>query len=107
VVAPFRTTAGLDWRPLDGLRASLQGTYYGPADYFNGAAVDFGRVETKSQFLLDGSIGYRIGPGELFAAASNLLDDEYVNVQNQGFGFDFFYYQAEGRRLTIGYKARF
>lgn len=107
VVAPFRATAGLDWRPISGLSASLQGTYYGAADYFTATEEAFGRVATDAQFLLDGSIGYKVGPGELFAAASNLLDDEYVNVQNQGFGFSFFYYQAEGRRVTLGYKARF
>lgn len=107
IIAPFRVTAGLDWRPLEHLRASLQGTYYGAADYFTPAEASIGRVSTDSQFLLDGSLGYRAGPGELFVAAANLLDDDYVNVQNQGFGFDFFYYQAEGRRVTLGYKARF
>ena len=107
VVAPFRVTGALGWRPLEGLRASLQGTYVGAADYFTPAEESFGRVRTQSQLLVDASLGYRIGPGELFVGASNLLDDDYVNVQNQGFGFDFFYYQAEGRRVTAGYKARF
>lgn len=107
IIAPFRVTGALDWRPLERLRATLQGTYYDAADYFTPGEQSIGRVSTDSQFLLDGSFGYRIGPGELFVAASNLLDDEYVNVQNQGFGFDFFYYQAEGRRVTVGYKARF
>lgn len=107
IVAPFRVTGGLDWRPVPGLRANLQATYYGAADYFTPAEQSIGRVSTDAQFLLDGSLGYRIGRGDLFLAASNLLDDEYVNVQGQGFGFDFFYYQAEGRRVTLGYKARF
>lgn len=107
IVAPFRATAAVDWKPLQGFSASLQGTYYGAADYFTPAEQSIGRVSTDSQLLLDGSLAYRTGRGELFVAASNLLDDEYVNVQNQGFGFDFFYYQAEGRRVTLGYKARF
>lgn len=107
IVAPFRMTGAFDWRPTERLRASLQGTYYGAADYFTATEESAGRVATRSQFLLDGSLGYRIGPGELFVAGSNLLDDDYVNVQNQGFGSGFFYYQAEGRRVTMGYKARF
>lgn len=107
IIAPFRLTGGLDWQPTSRLRASLQGTYYGAADYFTPSEQSIGRVNTDSQFLMDASVGYKVGPGELFVAASNLLDEEYVNVQNQGFGFDFFYYQAEGRRVTLGYKARF
>ena len=107
IVAPFRVTGAMSWRPADRLTLALQGTYYGAADYFTPAEQSIGRVATEAQFLLDGSIGYRVGPGELFVAASNLLDEEYVNAQNQGFGFDFFYYLAEGRRVTAGYKARF
>lgn len=107
IVAPFRVTGAASWRPLDRLTLALQGTYYGAADYFTPAEHSLGRVATDSQFLLDGSIGWRLGAGELFVAAANLLDEEYVNVQNQGFGFDFFYYLAEGRRVTLGYKARF
>jgi outer membrane receptor for ferrienterochelin and colicin len=107
IVAPFRMTAALEWRPMDRLRAGLQATYYGAADYFTAADESVGRVSTDSQFLLDGSAAYRVGPGEMFVAASNLLDDEYINVQNQGFGAGFAYYQAEGRRVTLGYKARF
>lgn len=107
IIAPFRVTGGATWRPTEPLRLTLQGTYYGAADYFTPGEQALGRVATESQFLLDGSIHYALGPGELFAAASNLLDEKYVNVQNQGFGFDFFYYLAEGRRVTVGYKARF
>lgn len=106
-VAPFRMTAAASWRPIDRLRLALQGTYYGAADYYTPGEQALGFVNTEEQFLLDGSVHYRVGPGELFVAASNLLDQEYVNVQNQGFGFDFFYYLAEGRRVTAGYKARF
>ena len=104
-VAPFRVTGAVSWRPLDPLRLALQGTYYGAANYFTPTEQEFGFVNTEEQFLLDGSVHYRIGPGELYLAAANLLDDEYVNVANQGSGF--FYYQAQGRRVTLGYKARF
>lgn len=105
IVVPFRVTGALGWRPVQRLRATLQGTYYGAASYFSPGEEEIGFVNTQEQFLLDGSIGYRIGPGEVFVAGSNLLDDEYVNVANQGSGF--FYYLAQGRRVTVGYKARF
>ena len=104
-IAPLRVTGGLDWRPMEPARLTLQGTYYGAADYFTASEEAFGFVNTEEQFLLDASAHYSVGPGELFVAASNLLDDEYVNVANQGSGF--FYYMAEGRRVTLGYKARF
>lgn len=105
IVAPFRLTAAATYRPVEPLRLSLQGTYYGAADYYTAAEEAAGFVNTQSVFLMDASAHYRLGKGELFVAASNLLDKDYVAVADQGVGF--FYYQAEGRRVTIGYKARF
>ena len=105
IVAPFRLTGSASYRPIEPLRLSLQGTYYGAADYYTAAEEAAGFVNTESVFLMDASIHYQLGKGELFVAASNLLDEEYVSVADQGVGF--FYYQAEGRRVTAGYKARF
>lgn len=105
IVAPFRLTGSASYRPIEPLRLSLQGTYYGAADYYTAAEEAAGFVNTESVFLMDASIHYQLGKGELFVAASNLLDKEYVSVADQGVGF--FYYQAEGRRVTVGYKARF
>ena len=105
IVAPFGLTGSASYRPIEPLRLSLQGTYYGAADYYTAAEEAAGFVNTESVFLMDASIHYQLGKGELFVAASNLLDEEYVSVADQGVGF--FYYQAEGRRVTAGYKARF
>ncbi|GGB89891.1 siderophore receptor [Novosphingobium endophyticum] len=104
-VAPFRLTGSASYRPIEPLSLSLQGTYYGAADYYTAAEQAAGFVNTESTFLMDASIRYQLGKGELFVAASNLLDEKYVSVADQGVGF--FYYQAEGRRVTVGYKARF
>lgn len=105
IVAPFRLTGSAGYRPIEPLRLSLQGTYYGAASYFTAADQALGFVNTDSLFLMDASVGYDVGPAEFFVAASNLLNEEYVSVADQGVGF--FYYQAEGRRVTVGFKGRF
>lgn len=105
VVAPFRATGSVRYRPIEPLRLALQGTYYGAASYFTAADEALGFVATNAVFLMDASAHYDVGPGELFVAASNLLDEEYVAVADQGVGF--FYHRAEGRRVTVGFKGRF
>lgn len=105
-VAPLRITGGAEFRPIEPLRLTLQGTYYGEVDFFSPSEQALGRVNTDAVFLLDASARYALGPGEVYVSAANLLDEEYVNVANQGLG-DFFYHRAEGRRVTLGYRARF
>lgn len=98
-------TGSVSYRPIEPLRVSLQGTYYGAANYYTTAEEALGFVNTDSLFLMDASVHYKLGPGELYLAASNLLDEDYVAVADQGVGF--FYHKAEGRRVTVGYRARF
>mgnify|MGYP003575555581 CR=1 FL=1 len=105
IVAPFRLSGSASYRPIEPPPLPRGGTFSAPADYYPPHEEAPGFVNTESVFLMDASVHYRIGKGELFVAASNLLDKEYVAVADQGVGF--FYYQAEGRRVTIGYKARF
>ena len=104
-VAPLRIVSSAAYRPIEPLSLSLQGAYYGEADFYSPSEQALGFVNTDSVFLLDASAGYRVGPGEVYIAASNLLNDKYVAVADQGVGF--FYYRAEGRRVTLGYRARF
>jgi iron complex outermembrane recepter protein len=105
IVAPFRMTGSASYRPMERLRLSLQGTYYGAANYYTTAEEALGFVNTDSVFLMDASIHYKLAGGEVYLAASNLLDENYVAVADQGVGF--FNYKAEGRRVTVGYRARF
>lgn len=105
-VTPLRVSAAARYRPIERLHLSLQAAYHGAADYYSPSEQSLGFINTDAVFLMDASAGYEIGSGRLYLAASNLLDERYVNVANQGLG-DFFYYRAEGRRLTVGYKARF
>ena len=105
IIAPFRLTGTMGYRPVEPLRLSLQATYSGAANFYTTAEQAAGYFNTRSVFLMDASAHYRLGKGELFVAASNLLDKSYVSVADQGVSF--FYYRAEGRRVTLGYKARF
>lgn len=106
IIAPLRITLGVEARPVDRLSVSLQGTYYGEADFFSPGELALGRIATDDILLFDAAVRYEVGPGQVYLGASNLLDKEYVNVASQASG-SFAYYRAEGRRVTVGYKARF
>lgn len=106
VVAPFRATGSADYRPFEGFGMTLQGTYYGGSDYL----TPDGQIMTDAVFLMDASVRYAVGPGEVYAAASNLFDERYINVSLQPWGSlpgDYFHTLAQGRRVTLGYRARF
>lgn len=105
-IAPFRMTAAIDTRPLEGLSLGLQATYYGEADFFSPGERALGRIATDEVLLVDASARYAIGGGYVFVGASNLLDEDYVNVVGQASGA-FAYYRAEGRRVTLGFRGNF
>ena len=105
-IVPLRLTAAADWRPLDKLTLGLQATYYGGADLFDAAEEAAGNINPEDQFLINVNAMYQAGPGELYAAIANLLDESYVTIAEQA-GGDFSYFLAEGRRVSIGYKVRF
>lgn len=104
-ISPFRVTAYAGVEPMAGLRTRLQATWIGAADYFSPTEQALGRINTDSVFLMDLSAAYEVGPGEVSLGIANLLDRRYVNVALQGGGFA--ESLEEGRRLTLGYKARF
>jgi iron complex outermembrane receptor protein len=106
IVAPLRLTAAVDARPTETLSVSLQATYYGEADFFSPGELSLGRVATDEVLLVDASARYSLGRGYVFVGASNLLDEEYVNVAGQASGA-FAYYRAEGRRVTVGFRGDF
>jgi iron complex outermembrane recepter protein len=108
VVSPFRVTGYVEFEILPMWRNRVQATYFGEADYFTPAELDFGRVNTESAFVVDLMSSYPLGPGTVSLGISNLLNNEYVNVTNQGNGtlFNVFYYREEGRRLSLTYRVR-
>ncbi len=108
VVSPFRVTGYVEFEILPMWRNRVQATYFGEADYFTPAELDFGRVNTDSAFVVDLMSSYPLGPGTVSLGISNLFNNEYVNVTNQGGGtlFNVFYYREEGRRLSLTYRVR-
>jgi outer membrane receptor protein involved in Fe transport len=76
-VSPTRLAARAEWRPSEKLRVGRAGQLFGEGEFFSAAQEEIGLINTPSLFLADMSVGYRVGPGELTAAVSNLLDERY------------------------------
>jgi outer membrane receptor protein involved in Fe transport len=104
IVSPTRFAARAEWRPTAKLRVGAQASYSAKAEFFSAGEQEIGLVNTPSLFLADASVGYQIGPGELTAAASNLLDERYQYITLAAGGFT--PSLAEGRRLTLGYRLK-
>lgn len=104
---PLRITARADWRPIEPLKVGLQVTHYGASSYFTPGQEAIGFVDSDAVTLAGADVAYDAGPVTFYAAADNLFDEVYVNPASQSDGFDFFNYQAPGRRVTLGARARF
>lgn len=104
-ISPMRLTAYAQWEPVERLTLGSQATYIWETDFFSAAEQDFGFIESDSVFLADLSGSYEIGPGAITVGISNVFDKRYENVSLAAGGF--VPTLAEGRRLTVGYIARF
>lgn len=108
VAVPLRVTGRAEWRPVEPLSVNLQMTHYGASSFFSPGEQAIGFVDTDAVTLASGSIGYRLGPVELYVAADNLFNKSYVSVANQVQGQGgFSYMEAAGRRVTLGVSSRF
>lgn len=108
VAVPLRLTGRAEWRPLEPLGINFQLTHYGASSYFSPSEQTIGFVDTAAVTLASGSISYKVGPVELYAAADNLFNKSYVSVANQVQGQGgFTYMEAAGRRVTLGVAGRF
>ncbi len=108
VSVPLRITGRAQWRPVKPLSLNFQLTHYGASSYFTPTEQAIGFVDTDAVTLGSGSIGYRLGPIELYVAADNLFNKRYISVANQVQGQGgFTYMQAAGRRVTLGVSSRF
>lgn len=101
-VSPTRITAYADWSPIEAVSARLQATWVASANFFTPAEQAFGLVNTPSNFLVDVSAGWQLGPGELTVGASNLFNRryEYTTLAAGGFTPSL----AQGRQVSIGYR---
>ncbi len=105
-VSPTRFTAYAGWKPTDTVGARIQATYVAAANFFSTTEqVDLGLINTKSYVIADLNIGYKFGPGEISLGAANLFNRKYENVTSLARGFTRSF--AVGRRISIGYQARF
>lgn len=108
VAVPLRVTGRAEWRPIEPLSVNFQMTHYGASSFFSPGEQAIGFVDTDAVTLASGSIGYRVGPVELYVAADNLFNKSYVSVANQVQGQGgFSYMEAAGRRVTLGVSSRF
>lgn len=108
VSVPLRITGRAQWRPVKPLSLNFQLTHYGASSYFTPTEQAIGFVDTDAVTLGSGSIGYKLGPVELYVAADNLFNKRYISVANQVQGQGgFTYMQAAGRRVTLGVSSRF
>ena len=103
-VSPTRLTLYADWQPLETLSGRLQASYVAEANFFSAAEQQLGLVNTPSNFLVDLSAGWQVGPGEVSLGISNLFDRRYEFTTLAAGGFT--PALAEGRRVSIGYRLR-
>ena len=108
VAVPLRITARADWTPAERTGIGLQVSHYGASSFFAPAEEGLGLVDTEAVTLVSASARYAIGPAELYVAADNLLNENYISPNNQAAGSgSFAYYRGAGRRVTLGVAARF
>jgi iron complex outermembrane receptor protein len=104
---PLRITGRADWQLIEPLELGLQVTHYGASSFFTPNQEAIGFIETEAVTLASAQVSYDLGPVIVYAAADNLFDEVYVNPAAQSDGFNFFNYQAPGRRVTLGVRGRF
>ena len=107
-VVPLRITARADWTPVERAGIGLQVTHYGASSFFSPADEGLGLVESDAVTLASASLSYDLGPAQLYVAADNLLNENYISPNNQAAGAgSFAYYRGAGRRVTLGVTTRF
>ncbi|QIG53367.1 TonB-dependent receptor [Altererythrobacter sp. BO-6] len=104
---PLRITVRADWQPIEALDLGFQVNHYGASSYFTPTQESIGLAESDAVTLASANISYELGPITVYATADNLFDEVYVNPAAQADGFDFFNYEAPGRRVTLGVRGRF
>ncbi len=105
-ISPTRFTAYAAWKPNEKLSTRMQATYVAAANFFSTTEqVNLGLINTPSYLIADATAGYKVGPGEISLGIANLFNREYENVTSLARGFTRSF--ATGRRVTIGYMARF
>ena len=107
-LSPPRVTAYVDFSPLPGWDNRVQLTHYGEFDPYTAAetaAVGYGN--TDSATVVDLSSTYPLPVGRVTLGVGNVFDEAYVSPTLQGHNADFYWFRAEGRRVSVTWSARF
>jgi iron complex outermembrane receptor protein len=113
-IQPAQVTAYIDYAPFTWWRNSLQATYTHERDSFEEDSLEFGEGNVSSIFLLDYFASFDVLGGQLSLGVENLLNKEYISIQDQASNVDQFstpefvlnLFQQEGRRITLAYSLR-
>jgi iron complex outermembrane receptor protein len=101
-VSPILVTGYVEYSPFDWWRNRLQLNYRAERDPF-GDSVDYGEGRVEDLFLLNASMGFDLGPGELRIGAENLLNETYTSIPSESDNFGFLWIPEEGTRVSISY----
>lgn len=102
---PLQINAYVDYAPQANWRNRLQLQWRGSRDPFDGApAYPEGPVD--SVFLAHFSLVFDVGPGELQFGIRNLFDKRHYSVVAEAYAGSFNWIPEQGRRISIGYAAK-
>jgi iron complex outermembrane recepter protein len=57
-------------------------------------------------FLLNASMSFDVGPGQLSVGAENLLNQTYTSIPAEADNFPFLWIPEEGRRVFVSYAVK-
>ncbi|WP_162916885.1 TonB-dependent receptor domain-containing protein [Dongia deserti] len=104
-VPPILVTAYVEFSPFDWWRNRLQLNYRAERDPF-GDSVEYGEGRVEDLFLLNASMAFDVGPGELRIGAENLLNETYTSIPSESDNFGFLWIPEEGTRVFVSYAVR-
>jgi iron complex outermembrane receptor protein len=101
-VPPILVTANVEFSPFDWWHNRLQINYRAERDPF-GDSIEYGEGRVEDLFLLNASMAFNVGPGELRIGAENLLNETYTSIPSESDNFGFLWIPEEGTRLFVSY----
>ena len=107
-LSPPRLTAYVDFSPVPQWDNRLQLTHYAAFDPYTAAETAvIGYGNTDSATVVDLSSSYPLPVGRVTLGVGNLFDEAYVSPTLQGNNASFYWFRAEGRRVSVTWSARF
>ncbi len=101
-VSPILVTGYVEYSPFDWWRNRLQLNYRAERDPF-GDSIEYGEGRVEDLFLLNASMSFDVGPGQLNIGAENLLNETYTSIPAESDNFPFLWIPEEGTRVFVSY----